>query len=59
MTIIPELRLPQLFISILKNKKGINDAVKSSTSVKSTVIAKDKTDGMEKLLIERPEVHST
>lgn len=56
MVISRELGLSQSTIStILKDKKRISDAVKSSASVKSTVITKKRAgpiDDMEKLLVE-------
>ena len=55
MAIARELGLSQSTIStILKDKKRISDAVKSSASVKSTVITKKRAgpiDDMEKLLV--------
>lgn len=55
MTIACELGLSQSTIStILKDKKRISDAAKSSASVKSTVITKKRAgpiDDMEKLLV--------
>ncbi|XP_033613726.1 COX assembly mitochondrial protein 2 homolog isoform X1 [Fukomys damarensis] len=56
MVISRELGLSQSTIStILKDKKRISDAVKSSASIKSTVITKKRAgpiDDMEKLLVE-------
>ncbi|KAM5158212.1 tigger transposable element-derived protein 1-like [Mantella aurantiaca] len=55
MTIAREFRLSQSTIStILKDKRQISDAVKASTSVKSTVISKQRAgpmNEMEKLLV--------